>query len=75
MTHCRVMGILLVILVAPFAAQAEAPQQSDLLLQRLQFTDTARESWHLGHSLFDRHSGPAYVFRGRPSPLPPPRIG
>lgn len=44
MTHGRVIGILLVILVGPFAVQAEDAQQSDLLLQRIQFTDTARES-------------------------------
>ncbi len=44
MTYRRVMGILLAILVAPLAAQAEDAQQSDLLLQRIQFTDQARES-------------------------------
>lgn len=44
MTYRQVIGILLAILVAPLAAQAEDAQQSDLLLQRIQFTDQARES-------------------------------
>ncbi len=44
MTYRRVNWILLAILVAPLAAQAEDAQQADLLLQRIQFTDQARES-------------------------------
>ncbi|MGZ8383138.1 MAG: hypothetical protein ACXWWE_03920, partial [Nitrospira sp.] len=44
MTYRQVIGTLLAILVAPLAAQAEDAQQSDLLLQRIQFTDQARES-------------------------------
>ena len=34
----------LLLLALPLTAQAEEAQQSDLLLQRIQFTDTARES-------------------------------
>ena len=34
----------LLLVVFPLTAQAEEAQQSDLLLQRIQFTDTARES-------------------------------
>ncbi len=44
MTYRRVIWILLAILVAPLASQAEDAQQADLLLQRIQFTDQARES-------------------------------
>ena len=44
MTHRRIIWILLAILGAPLAAQAEDAQQADLLLQRIQFTDQARES-------------------------------
>jgi len=34
----------LLLVALPLTAQAEEAQQSDLLLQRIQFTDTARES-------------------------------
>lgn len=44
MNHGRVIGILLGMFLVPFAAQAENAPQPDLLLQRIQFTDTARES-------------------------------
>ncbi|MCS6318142.1 MAG: hypothetical protein H8K05_10310 [Nitrospira sp.] len=44
MTRClRLWGWLLV-LALPLTGHAEDAQQSDLLLQRIQFTDTARES-------------------------------
>ena len=39
-----VVWSLFTILSLPFTAQAEVPHQSDLLLHRIQFTDTARES-------------------------------
>jgi hypothetical protein len=38
------IGILLAILALPFSALAENPHLSDLLLQRIQFSDTARTS-------------------------------
>jgi hypothetical protein len=40
----RVIWFFLAILVVPCITWAEDPQQSDLLLQRIQFTDTARAS-------------------------------
>lgn len=44
MNQGRMIGILLAILVLPSRALAENPQASDLLLQRIQFTDAARAS-------------------------------
>ncbi|MCC2641025.1 MAG: exported protein of unknown function [Nitrospira sp.] len=44
MKQGSVIWIFLVILMAPFPVRAEDPQHSDLLLQRIQFTDTARTS-------------------------------
>lgn len=44
MNRRRMTGILIGMLLAPFAAQAENVPQSDLLLQRIQFTDQAREA-------------------------------
>src|SRR5574340_30423 len=44
MNQGRMIGILLAILVLPSRALAENPQASDLLLQRIQFTDAARVS-------------------------------
>lgn len=44
MNQGRMIGILLAILVLPCRALAENPQASDLLLQRIQFTDAARAS-------------------------------
>jgi hypothetical protein len=39
----RAIGLFLGVLIAPLTAQAEETVQSDLLLQRIQFTDQARE--------------------------------
>ena len=44
MTNRRMMWGLLVMLLLPVTVQAEDAQPSDLLLQRIQFTDQARES-------------------------------
>ncbi|WHZ21461.1 MAG: hypothetical protein OJF47_000573 [Nitrospira sp.] len=44
MNRGRMIGILLAILALPFSALAENPHLSDLLLQRIQFSDTARTS-------------------------------
>ncbi|WHZ14915.1 MAG: hypothetical protein OJF52_001755 [Nitrospira sp.] len=44
MNQGRMIGILLAILVLPCRALAENPHASDLLLQRIQFTDAARAS-------------------------------
>lgn len=44
MNQGRMIGILLAILVLPSRSLAENPQASDLLLQRIQFTDAARAS-------------------------------
>lgn len=44
MTRRLMLWGWLLLLALPLTAQAEEAQQSDLLLQRIQFTDTARES-------------------------------
>ena len=43
MNPSRLIGLLLGALVTPLMAQADDGAQSDLLLQRIQFTDQARE--------------------------------
>lgn len=44
MTHHRLLWGWFMLLVCPFTAYAQELQQSDLLLQRIQFADTARAS-------------------------------
>lgn len=42
MTASRLMGVVFLALLLPLTVQAEDAQQSELLLQRIQFSDTAR---------------------------------
>ena len=44
MTTSRMIRVILLILFLPLTVRAEEAQQSELLLQRIQFSDTARES-------------------------------
>lgn len=44
MTTSRMIGVIILILLLPLTVLAEEAQQSELLLQRIQFSDTARES-------------------------------
>ncbi|MBS0172045.1 MAG: hypothetical protein JSR62_16995 [Nitrospira sp.] len=44
----RILGALLLLLTLPLTVLAEDPQQSDLLLQRIQFSDTARVAGSAG---------------------------
>ena len=44
MTTSRMIRVILLILFLPLTVWAEEAQQSELLLQRIQFSDTARES-------------------------------
>lgn len=44
----RILGALLLLLTLPLTVLAEDPQQSELLLQRIQFSDTARVAGSAG---------------------------